>query len=131
MIALAVVNGQNDALNRCQNRASEAGESIGEFRSHQRTRGDRRCAPSVCDRQEIDSVRRSEGVRAMTGHTVRRAILHQPVAGEWIGKIDWRSSTAEPMILGTRRPVHTSHRSGPYDSSQSLALYDECGIGII
>src|SRR5699024_1926774 len=88
MVGLAVVRGYDSAVDRGQDRASEAGKLLGRLGLYQGAEGDRCGAPGLGDGNEVDGVCRGEQVSAMAGDPVRRTVLDEPATREGIGQID-------------------------------------------
>ena len=88
MIGFSVVCGDDDPLDRCQQRAPEAGEPLGRVRVHEGAERDRRCASGVVDWHEVDCVGRGEQGRAMTGNTIGGAVLGEPATSERVFQVD-------------------------------------------
>jgi hypothetical protein len=75
VIGLGLVRGHDNALDWRQQWTTEAWEPVSRFRAHEGRERDRRCAPGVIDRNEVDGVRRAKQSRAVARYAISRTVL--------------------------------------------------------
>src|SRR5699024_1265665 len=78
----------NDPAHRCIDGSPEPRETLGRLRTQPRTQTERRGAPALIDRHEIDRVRGGKAGRSVTRHPVCGAVLREPTAREGKGEIN-------------------------------------------
>ena len=89
VVGLGIVRGENDAVDGCQNLASEPGELLRGFWTKEREGRDR-CSTSFCaKRHKVNGIGRGKLCCAVAGHPVGGAVLDEPSAAKRVGQLNW------------------------------------------
>lgn len=103
MIDLVIIECDHNSIGWGEHIATEPGESGRGIRPHPRGEPNRRGAPAVVDRYEVDRIRTRECGRAVAGHAVRGRVLDEPRSTERIAEIHW--SHRQPTFRGRTTQV--------------------------